>query len=136
MKKQRNQSLVGLTPGTLLTFYYETPIGPRQTSNFCKQYCNKAIIFLTKATFFDKILLLLFKISWNNHQFTRWRKKYRFIAISLYRNIACKNCSSDEGLRLHCCPCRRKENKLKVEKKSTLFVSVCLRSRQEQEVSS
>jgi hypothetical protein len=25
-------------------------------------------------------------------------KKYRFVAISLYRKIACKNCSSDEGL--------------------------------------
>jgi hypothetical protein len=25
--------------------------------------------------------------------------QYRFIAISLYRNIGCKNCSSDKGLK-------------------------------------
>jgi hypothetical protein len=66
--------------GGVLTFFSE--LDPRQTSNFCKQYCDKAIIFL------KKILLLLFKISWNNHQFTRWRKKYRFIAILLYLFIA------------------------------------------------
>jgi hypothetical protein len=29
--------------------------------------------------------------------------KYCFIAISLYHNIACKNSSSDEGLRTACC---------------------------------
>jgi hypothetical protein len=25
------------------------------------------------------------------------KKKYRFMAISLYRNIACQNCSTDKG---------------------------------------
>jgi hypothetical protein len=53
-----------------------------QMSNFCKQYCNKAIIFLTKYCFyFSKSA----EITMNqDFQFTWWRKKYLFIAISLY----------------------------------------------------
>ncbi len=74
------------------------------TSNIAiKRYCDKAILRQSNI-FFDKILLLLFKISWNTHELRfsiHMEKKIlpENVFLSFYRNIACKNCSSDESLR-------------------------------------
>ncbi len=85
-----------------------SPLGPRQTSNFCKQYCDKAIlqqsnIFLTKYCYcFSKSA----EITMNGEIKFTWRKNiagkmsfYHNIVISFYHNIAHQNCSSDKGLR-------------------------------------
>ncbi len=84
-------------------------LGPRQTSNFDEQYWdkkNKAI--LQKKTFFRQYFFFMWiKIlnSWLFHLILKSKiniekEQYCFIALSLYRNIACQNCSSDEGFRV------------------------------------
>ncbi len=75
------------------------------------QYIDKAILqYIDEAIFFVKILLLLFKISWNELRFLIHMMKKKYIkysmmkksisfycniALSFDRNIARQNCSCD-----------------------------------------
>ncbi len=83
------------------------------TSNIAIKRYNNVLQYFDKAIFFVEILLLLFKISWNNRELRfpiHTMKKniavknvflsyYLNVFLSFYSNIACENRSSDEGLR-------------------------------------
>ncbi len=87
--------------------YNKSTLGPFQTGDFHKQYCNKNIKqYWWSNIFLVKVLFLLFKISWSKHELrfsiNMMKKKILFygnIALSFYCNIACENCLSDKGLK-------------------------------------
>ncbi len=73
------------------------------TSNIAmiKRYCDKAIIFVTKAIFFWQNIAIAFqnhlKYPWIEN-FNSYREKILPEKMSFYRNMACQNRSSDESL--------------------------------------
>ena len=91
----------------------ENYLGPHQTSNFCKQYCDKKTKRHCnneiKRHFSGNIFFSPCELKISIHGYFSWFWKALAIfcqkilllsqKLSLYRNIACQNRSSVEGLR-------------------------------------
>ncbi len=87
-----NSSLTFGKQNLLYKFFFLSLEGPCQTSDFHKQYCDKKkkqyCNILIEQCFLVKILLLLYKNSWNNHKLRfsihTMNKKCLFIVLSQY----------------------------------------------------